>query len=216
MKIHPSALFNREMVDHSLPSNPREIDAVVFATRRCYDLHPYFSMRYGARGSTFARSDGGYLVTLVDQPQDDVDTQVFWLAGMLANKGMPRWLMEAHLNFLYEELSTAVPEREAAYRTLRHTADRLRAARQAWIPQQPFDALIESFDATSGGWINGAGGLIGAAVCDECNGLDLAVPSLLSWMGDTTRFSLQWCAAVAETLRHAHSLAAQAQQGHCQ
>jgi hypothetical protein len=202
--------FDCAPVDHPLPADPREIEAVLVAARRCYDFHPYFYMRYGERGSTYARSDGGYLATLVDLPQAKVDKQVFWLAAFLAKRGLPRWLMETHLDLLCEELTAAVPERAEAYQKLRLTGERLREARSAWISPVDFDALMASFDATSGGWIERAGGLMGAAVCDECCGLKLAVPSLISWMDDATRFSPQWCAAVRETLARAHSIAAQA------
>lgn len=210
-KAHP--LFNPETVDYALPSDPREIDAVLCAARRSYDLHPYFSMRYGVQGSTFARSDVGYLVTLVDKPQDHVDKQVYWLAALLAGRGMPRWLMESQLDFLCDDLCRAVPQRKSLYQKLQHPADQLRAARRAWIAQADFDALIVSFDASSGGWIKNAGGLMGAAVCDECNGLEMAVPSLLSWMLDATRISPQWCAAVTETVAQARRLVASRHAG---
>jgi hypothetical protein len=210
MTASDNPLFNSQTVAHALPTDPRETHAVVVAARRCYDLHPYFSMRYGSRGSVFARSDGGYLVTLVDQPQASVDEQVFWLAGFLAGKGMPRWLMEANLGCLYEALSAAVPEREADYLKLQHAASPLRAARQRWIPQADFDDLIAGFDASSQGWITSAGGLMGAAVCDECCGLDTAVPSLMSWMDDGSRFPPPWRRAANETLERARSIAARA------
>ncbi len=213
MKSVDNPLFNSETVDHPLPSDPREIEASLLAARRCYDLHPYFYMRYGSRGSRFARSDGGYLVTLVNLPQDEVDKQVLWLAALLAGKGMPRWLMEAHLDCLYDALSAAVPEREDAYRKLQHAANLLREARQRWIPQADFDALIVSFDSTAKGWIKRAGGLMGAAVCDECCGLDMAVPSLMSWMGDASRFPARWCQSANETLERARAIAAQTKAG---
>jgi hypothetical protein len=204
--------FDCDLVQHPLPADAREIKACLLAARRCYDFHPYFYMRYGEHGSAFARSDGGYLATLVDEPQAKVDKQVFWLAAFLAKRGLPRWLMETHLDLLCEELSAAVPERIDVYQKLHHAGDRLREARTAWISQVEFDRLMESFDATSGGWIERAGGLMGAAVCDECCGLTRAVPSLMSWMDDTTRFSPQWCAAVNDTLGHARAIAAQAQK----
>lgn len=210
MKATDNPLFNDETVNHPLPSDPREIEASLLAARRCYDFHPYFYMRYGSRGSKFTRSGGGYLATLVDLTPDKVNKQVFWLAALLAGKGMPRWLMEAHLRCLCEALSAAVPERVDAYRKLQHAADLLRESRQRWIPQADFDALIVSFDATAQGWIQRAGGLMGAAVCDECCGLDMAVPSLMSWMGDASRFPARWCRAANETLERARAIAARA------
>ena len=212
MKLNSNPLFNSATVSHPLPSDQREIDAVVLSARRCYDLHPYFYMRYGGRGSSFARSDGGYLVTLVGLPQSKVDKQVLWLAALLAGKGMPRWLMEAHLDFLCQALSAAVPEKEPDYRKLQHTANLLRETRRRWISQTAFDELRVSFDTHATDGIERAGGLIGAAVCDECCGLDQAVPSLMSWLADASRFSPRWCHAVSETLERARQIAAQAKE----
>ena len=213
MKATDNPLFNEESVDRPLPSDPREIEASLLAARRCYDFHPYLYMRYGSRGSKFARSDGGYLVTLVHLPQVQVNKQVLWLAALLAAKGMPRWLMEANLDCLYQALSAAVPEREEAYRKLQHAANLLREARQRWIPQTDFGDLIVVFDSAAQAWIERAGGLMGAAVCNECCGLDLAVPSLMSWMGDSSRFPARWFRAANETLVRARAIAAQAKAG---
>lgn len=206
-KTHP--LFNSETVDHPLPSDPREIEAVIVAARACYGIHPYFSMRYGGRGSAFARSDGGYLTTLLHRPQKDVDKQVFWLAGMLSGLGMPRWLMETHLETLYQALSAAVPEKEPDYAKLKHAANLLCEERCSWMHQSEFDKLILFFDSRSQGWIRNAGGLFGAAVCDELSGLDKAVPALMSWMLDS-RFSLKWRTAAEETLEKARGLVVRA------
>ena len=192
-----------------MPDDEREIDAVLRAGRRCLELHPYFLDRYGDRGEAFTRSDGGYLATLAEQPQRHVDEQVMWLAGVLASRGIPRWLMEVHLELLCEALSAAVPARATDYRKLRQAAQELRQARLAWIAQSDFDALVGTFEAACGAGLTNSGGLLVSAVSDECCGLTEAVPSLTAWLGDTRRFSLQWCAAVADAIMRARALAAQ-------
>ena len=42
-------LFNPDSGGHPLPHDPREIDEVLQATQRCFDAHPYFLARFGAR-----------------------------------------------------------------------------------------------------------------------------------------------------------------------
>jgi hypothetical protein len=203
-------LYNAESGDHPLPTDRREIEAVICATQRCYEAHPYFIKRYGARGEAFARSDGGYLATLVRNPQSYVHAQVNWLAEVLSCRGMPRWLMESHLDLLCEELSRVVPARIARHQKLMRAAQSLRSARQMKINQVDFDALSADFEARAGSCLRNAGGLLVAAVCDEACGISQAVPSLIIWLADPERFSLQWCDAVSETLTRARALAYQA------
>jgi len=54
---------------------------------------------------------------------------------------------------------------------------------------------------------------MGVAVFDECCGLDMAVASLMSRMGDASRFPARWCRAANETLARALAIAAQAKAG---
>ncbi len=202
--FHP--LSNDASGNHPLPSDEREIEAVLRAGRRCYAAHPYFAERYGERGEAFTRSDGGYLATLADHPQSHVESQVTWLAGILASRGMPRWLMEAHLELLCEELSAAIPARAQDYRKLQQAAFLLRDARCRWLSQADFDTLAAAFESSSGGGLRNAGGLVPAAVCDACCGLAEAIPSLTAWLADERRFSSQWCSAVAQTVARAQAL----------
>lgn len=195
---HP--LHNADAGNHPLPTDSREIQAALRAGQRCYAVHPYFERRYGQRGEAFTRSDGGYLTTLADHPQAYVNSQVVWLAGVLASRGMPRWLMEEHLGILHDELVLACPERAVEYAKLRHAAQILRSARLAFLPLSDFDALAAAFNARSDSELGNVGGLLAAAVCDECCGLTEAVPSLLSWLGNPDIFSPEWCAAITETL----------------
>ncbi len=206
---HHNPLDNPEAGNHPLPTDKREVAAVLRATTRCYEAHPYFAARYGARGESFARSDGGYLTTLVAYPQNHVNEQVRWLAIALACRGMPRWLMEVHLDFLYQELVAAAPKRTDTYHKLEVAARRLRDERHRWISQADFDTLSALFEASSGEGLKGAGELLVAAICDESCGIAEATPSLVRWLGDPERFSPRWCAAVSETLVLARAKAAQ-------
>lgn len=205
-----SPLYNADAGLHPLPVDKREIAAVLRAARRCCRDYPYLTERFGQRGKLFIRSDDGYLATLADHPQSYVHDQVEWLSRTLTSRGMPRWLLETHLETLCAELAAAVPDRAVDYDKLRQAAKALREARQFWIAQSDFDALSANFAASSGGTFKGAGELLIAAVCDECCGLAEAVPSLTCWLAAPERFSPQWCAAVADTLTRARALAAHA------
>jgi len=200
-------LFNPDSGGHPLPHDPREIDAVLQATQRCFDAHPYFLARFGARGRSFANSDGGYLVTLTYTWQSHVHEQVSWLAQLLSARGMPSWLMEVHLQYLHQELRRRVPDGGWRFAKLRRAATRLRSLRCSRMAQEDFDAVVTGFDAEAGPGIGNAGGLLAAAVCDERGGWVEAVPSLIEWLADRGRFSPRWCSAVDHALAQARSTA---------
>lgn len=201
-------LYNENAGITPLPCDGREIDAALRAAARCYEANPYFMARYAERGEAFSRSDGGYMVTLTSHPLAYVIQQIKWLGILLASRGMPRWLLESHLDLLYEELSAAIPKRRIKYRKLLKAAEGLREARHDWISQPDFEMLAATFAANSGSGIPHGGEMLVSAVCDECCGITKAVPSLVIWLGDPTRFSAQWCAALNQTVDGARAMAA--------
>lgn len=198
---HP--LFNPDAGSHALPDDPREIEAVLAATQRCYAAHPYFLARYGARGLSFTNSDGGYLVTLTGTWQSHVHGQVHWLCDLLSARGMPSWLMEEHLRLLHEELRQRIRGQSARLAKLKAAGSRLREQRLTRMAQADFDAIAQAFETDAGPGIANAGGLIPAAVCDERGGREQSIPSLVRWLADPARFPPRWCAAVAEALGRA-------------
>lgn len=199
-------LFNADSGGHPLPSDPREIAAVLQATQRCYDANPYYHARYGARGRAFAHADGGYLVTLTNTLQSYVHEQVSWLARLLSARGMPSWLLEVHLQVLQEELNSRFMSSTARFAKLGRAADRLRKLRCARMAPGDFDAIATEFNLAAGSGIDNAGCLLAAAVCDERGGSAQAVPSLVKWLGDTERFSQRWCRAVAQAIDRARAM----------
>jgi len=164
--------------------------------------------RYAERGEAFSRSDGGYMVTLTSHPLAYVVQQINWLGVLLASRGMPRWLLESHLDLLFDELAAAIPKRRIKYRKLVKAAEVLREARHDWISQADFEALAASFSAKSGDGLANGGEMLVSAVCDEFCGIAKAVPSLVVWLGDPARFPAPWCAAVEQTLADARAIAA--------
>ena len=129
--------LNPEAGSHPIPSDPRELQAAVRAGERCWQRFPYFSQRYGHRGEKFTSSDSAWLVTLAEYDQARVHQQVAWLGQVLAARGMPRLLLETHLELLYEELTSAVPEKQAAYQKLWNAARQLAETRRRHCGRGP-------------------------------------------------------------------------------
>ena len=168
---------------------------------------PYLGIRYGRRGEAFARTDSGYLTTLVDGRLGYVLEQTQWLARVLSNRGMPRWLMEVHLDILAEELSTAVPQREPSYAMLRRASEALREERHGILGQSDFASLDGDFAQDGGDLVKNFGGLVISAVCDEVCGIEFAVSSLLAWVQNYPQGSPQWRSAVSRLLHAARQSA---------
>lgn len=193
---------------HPLPSDPEEVNASLRAGERCMRQLPYLGLRYGARGEAFARTDSGYLTTLVQGSQEYVTEQAKWLARLLANRGMPRWLMEVHLDILVDELSAAIPEKRNKHAKLHQASAVLRDERQSVIAQNESDCLVAGFVEKSGNAIENFGGLVVSAVCDEFCGIENAVPSLVEWTESQHQLPAVWRAAVISLVEDSHQAAA--------
>jgi hypothetical protein len=204
---HPSALaLNPEAGLHPVCDDPQELAAALRAGQRTWDTFPYYAERYGDRGRAFTRSDSAWIVTLVRSP-GTVAAQVLWLGSVLASRGMPRWLLEVHLEHLHEELVYALPRKLRVYASLQRAAEMLAGRRRARMPDVAFQAIERAFDERADPvWIARlprTGALIAAAVADERDAISRAVPSLASWLSDPTRFPERWVEAVALTIEEA-------------
>jgi heme oxygenase len=201
------AVLNPEAGWHGIPEDLREIRAALRAGTRSWQQFPYFAWRYGERGRRFTRSDSAWIATISHLAQGEVSRHLLWLGGLLAARGMPRWLLEWHLRVLVEELSEAIPEQRQDYARLEHAADQLAEARRAHLPDDAVAALSRDFDVRVGpDWstrLSGMGSILVAAVADEAAGITRAVTSLQGWLTDSERFPPHWCEAVRTTLDHA-------------
>jgi hypothetical protein len=196
---------------HVVTADPRELAVSERAGDRSWSAWTYYVRRYGERGRQCTRSDSGWIATLASQPASVVEQQVDWLGAVLAARGMPRLPLEEHLGILHDELLAAVPERASDYAVLRQAAARLRAERDASMPERTLGALETGFrDLLNGADEDDlrAGALIGAAVADEHAGVQRAVESLTEWLADAARFSARWLATVEQTLAEARQSAA--------
>lgn len=199
--------LNPDAGSHPVTTDPVELKAVRRASDRSLERFPYFVWRYGERGRRFGTSDGAWLVTLLDDPEEVAMEQVDWLARVLASRGMPTLLLEAHLEILHEELAAAegAPTRDHDF--LLRAARMLRERRDGRIPPARAAALAEDFvRRVPPPFANRArhmGPLLVAAVADEAAGIGRAVESLTQWAADPERFSPEWMGAVRDLLAQA-------------
>jgi heme oxygenase len=203
--------INAEAGRHPIPTDPREVEAALRASERCWARFPYFEARYGERGRRFARSDGAWLASLCQFEPTQIHQQVRWLGHVLATRGMPTLLLQVQLEILGEELAAVRPERTAEYEKLLRAAAQLHATRAERIGDAPLAALAHEFDQAVGPeWsrrLPDAGRLLAAAVADERSGYPGTVASLIQWLADPTRFPAAWIAAVQATLAQAEGQA---------
>lgn len=207
----PVAALNPEAGSHAVTTDPRELRSALRAGRRSQRRFRYYERRYGERGRAFTRSDSAWIVTLAEEPLGVVERQLRWLGALLAARGMPRWLLEVHLETLHAELVAAVPEKRTSYDALLRVAAMLRDERLSHLDETTSSELAERFDrrlgSASSRELPEAGALLVAAVADERNGVYRAVDSLMEWLADPTRFPDQWVTAATEIVTAARELA---------
>src|SRR4051812_16513914 len=101
------AALNPEAGNHAVTTDPRELGAAIRVGERTRERFVYYERRYGERGRRFTHSDSAWIVTLAGNPPAVVERQLRWLGSLLAARGMPRWLLEVHLEGLHAQLVTA-------------------------------------------------------------------------------------------------------------
>jgi hypothetical protein len=211
MPYVPASTINPQAGTHPISASSLEIDAARRAAARSLREVRYYQERYGERGRRFGESDGAWLATLCRGGPAYVESQVLWLGNVLSSRGMPRWLLERHMEILHDELVVARPEDSACYDLLRQGADLLRRRRERYIPQAEAEVLERDFLARADrDWaarLPEMGRLIVAAAADEADGVARAVSSLVSWAGDPARFPVQWRKAVRGTVSDARRVA---------
>jgi hypothetical protein len=182
--------------------------AAAAATRRSWKEFPYYPRRYGERGWRFSLSDSGWIETLCTLGQKEAYSQVLWLSGLLTSRGMPSYLMERHLEYLYDELVRPSPGRARRYEVLRVCATALRERRLAQIPEAPFEALSQAFERRVAPYeeaVPNMGRVLVAAVADERAGVAGAVASVEAWACDVAKFDPLWVDSVRQTIAAARA-----------
>ncbi len=207
MDTIPASAINPSAGSYPVTADPRELEAARLAGNASVAEFPYYLARYGERGRMFGASDGAWLVAMCDFGAEHVRGQVLWLGTVLASRGMPRWLLERHLQVLHAELVRALPENAHRYAPLLDAAALLRDLRLARIAEHDFRELAEAFAARAEPElverVPEMGALLAAAVADEADGLAGAVRSVEEWAGDRAAFPESWTSAVRATIARA-------------
>ncbi|HSM03589.1 MAG TPA: biliverdin-producing heme oxygenase, partial [Longimicrobiales bacterium] len=102
-----ASAVNPEAGDHPVHSDPRLARLASEVGRASHLAFGYLVRRYGSRGEAFARSDGVWMVTLLEMPEDRAHRRVEWLAGLLSSRGIPSICLEYHLERFHHALSEA-------------------------------------------------------------------------------------------------------------
>ena len=200
--------LNPEAGEHPISGNAVEQAAAEAATRLSWREFPYYAKRYGERGWRFSLSDSGWLQTLCEMSPDAARAQMLWLANLLAARGMPRYLMERHLEHLHTELVARLPDSAGKYDFLRGLAIHLREIRCASIPESVFASLASEFDSRAGacdGAVRNMGAVIVAAVVDDAAGIGSVLSQVVAWATDAANFNAEWARAVQATIEHARA-----------
>ncbi|MBW3628685.1 MAG: hypothetical protein KY464_05230 [Gemmatimonadetes bacterium] len=209
MDTLPANAINPHAGTHPITADAAELEAARVAADRAVEEFPYFLERFGERARLFGASDGAWLATLHDREVDEIGREVLWLGSVLASRGMPRLLLERHLEVLHEELERAVPERAAFYAVLLNGASTLRQQRLSRLSEHDLRELDIAFASRVGSrWaerLPRMGAILVAAVADEAGGITSAVEKVLDWAGDREHFPAQWCDAVERTVADARA-----------
>lgn len=195
-------VVNPDAGRHVVAGDLQTLAAAFRAGERTWRENPYYAARYGERGMRFTRSDSGWLAALGGCETAHVVSQVRWLAGVLAARGMPSLLLEQHLRTLHDELRALVPP--PPHQPLLEAAQGLAAARAWHLAPEALEAIAAAFDQqvpeAERVRLPRTGRLLAAAVADEAAGHAHAVSSLESWLSDPARFGPRWIHAVQQTV----------------
>ena len=202
--------INPEAGNHPVPDDEAEIRAALNASKRAWEMFPYYAHRFGERGKRFSDSDSCWLVTLTKLDINALKNQIGWLCRVLATRGMPTFMMEQELMILHEELMKEAPHKKDSWKKLLAAAKHLENTRLGQINTDAFNALADEFDLAVGdkavGTYKNTGKLIISAVVDENNGINGSVDALTEWLTDSERFSNRWISTVKEIIKKANCL----------
>ena len=193
---------------HAVTADAYEVQAARRAAEASLREFPYYVERYGERGRMFGASDGAWLVTLCAGDRDYARRQVLWLGSVLSARGMPRLLLERHLELLHGELLRLTRDGDRCLPLL-DAALLLREMRHDHVPEREFAAAAAGFahggDAEWARRLPRMGDILVAAVADRAAGISNAVDAVTAWATDPSRFPPAWIADVQRTLADART-----------
>lgn len=194
-RIFESLELNKTRIPHASAINPEAGDHPVVsdevfrlvATRagtQCHSAFGYLVRRYGDRGENFARSDGAWLGTLTELPEDEARRQIDWLARLLSARGIPSVCLEYHLDELHRNLQAhkAHGANNLLFESLaRYVASGYRLALSTESYAQLANAVIPALEP------RGADVLL-CAVVDQHAGLAPCADRIADWIGSELSF----------------------------
>jgi hypothetical protein len=199
---HHVAAINFEAGNHAMPQNPLEIALALRVGRTAWDKYPYLERRFGERGKRFTSSDSCWLVTLAGMSNESATKHLEWLRTVLASRGIPTVILEAHLGAISQALAAEFPEHAQRHAPFDKFLLSREAERRALCDPESFSQLIDQFNqhlnACAGLTIDSAANLITSAWVDERSGIAGAMASVRDWFVDPARFSIDWIANVNE------------------
>ena len=200
LKYHAAAM-NFEAGDHVIPQNPLEIDLALRAAKAAWETFPYLEQRYGARGRRFTNSDSCWLVTLTRAPGQDAAAKALdWLRTVLATRGIPTVVLEAHLRTIQQAIALEFPEQIKMRTQFDLFLSNREAERRVYFGAEGRSPLIDAFNrrfrACGGLRVESAADLIASAWMDERSGVTGSLSALHNWITDVGRFSNDWVANV--------------------
>jgi heme oxygenase len=204
LKYHAVAM-NFEAGDHAIPQDPVEIDLALRAGKATWEAFPYLDQRYGERGRRFTSSDSCWLVTLTHAPGPDAATKALdWLRAVLATRGIPTVILEAHLRTIRQAIALEFPEQRNMRAQFDPFLSNREAERRIYLGAAGEPELIDAFNrrlqACGGLKVASAADLIASAWLDERCGIAGALPALHHWVTDAGRFSKDWIVDINELL----------------
>jgi heme oxygenase len=196
--------INFEAGDHAIPQNPLEVDLALRAGRAAWDRFPYLALRYGDRGRRFTSSDSCWLVALTRMPIKTATKSLVWLRGVLATRGIPTIILEAHLHAIVRALAEDLTEQSDLRVRYDEFLSSLEHERSAVCDVEEFPRLVETFERSftscDGQRVDSAAQLIASAWTDERSGFTGALASVGEWFVNVHRFSPTWISTVNELL----------------
>ncbi len=202
---HHVTTINFEAGDHVMPQNPHEIGLALRAGRIAWQKYPYLEFRFGERGKRFTSSDSCWLVALTRMPIETATKNLEWLRIVLASRGIPTVILEAHLRSILGALANEFPEQIEMRSKFDPFLSSLEAERQARGDADALSRLVGKFDrrfSRCGGFlVPSAAQLIASAWGDKRSGIDNALASVADWFTDPKRFSSDWVVNAHELMK---------------
>lgn len=199
---HHAAEINVEAGAHAIPQDPLDIALALQARSSAWEQYRYLAHRYGERGRRFTMSDSCWLVVLARMSPASVTKNLEWLRGVLASRGIPTVILEAHLVAISRALAQGTPDQARFSSCFEPFLSRCAAGRRQFGAADRMADLVDGFNrrlrACPGPTVDSAAGLITSAWFDERSGIAGALAATREWFVDAGRFSADWIGIVDE------------------